>query len=193
MTKVQCRCGAVEVEISAEPIVQFFCHCDDCQAVHGGAYAPESVYPADAVKVVRGDPTTWKLKRNPRFTCPECGTRLFIDVLGRNLRGVNGFLLPPGKFQPAFHVQCRISESASIVGADPALADADGSAGLAVRMAVGRSGPSGPRSQPGLSVDQRILRIVAERPKKRKFSTGNFAQSAETVIERMMQVSTQAN
>ena len=56
MTKVQCRCGAVEIEISAEPIVQFYCHCDDCQAVHGGAYAPESVYPADAVKVVRGDP-----------------------------------------------------------------------------------------------------------------------------------------
>ena len=84
MTKVQCRCGAVEIEITAEPIVQFYCHCDDCQAVHGGAYAPESVYPADAVKVVRGDPTTWKLKRNPRFTCRECGTRLFIDVLRRS-------------------------------------------------------------------------------------------------------------
>ena len=51
MTKVQCRCGAVEVEITAEPIVQMYCHCDDCQAVHGGAYAPESVYPADAVNV----------------------------------------------------------------------------------------------------------------------------------------------
>ena len=65
MTKIQCRCGAVEVEISGEPIAQMYCHCDDCQAVHGGAYAPESVYPADAVKVVRGDPMAWKLKRNP--------------------------------------------------------------------------------------------------------------------------------
>jgi Glutathione-dependent formaldehyde-activating enzyme len=65
MTMVQCRCGAVEVEITSELIVQFFCHCDDCQAVHGGAYAPESVYPADAVKVVRGDPLAWKLKRIP--------------------------------------------------------------------------------------------------------------------------------
>ena len=109
MTKVHCRCGAVEIEISAEPIVQFYCHCDDCQAVHGGAYVPESVYPADAVKVVRGDPSTWKLKRSPRFTCRECGTRLFIDVLGRHLRGVNGYLLPPGTFQPAFHVQCQFA------------------------------------------------------------------------------------
>jgi hypothetical protein len=109
MTKIQCRCGAVEIEISAEPIVQFYCHCDDCQAVHGGAYAPESVYPADAVKVVRGDPLAWKLKRNPRFTCRECGTRLFIDVEAKRLRGVNGYLLPPGKFQPAFHVQCQFA------------------------------------------------------------------------------------
>ena len=109
MTKIQCRCGAVEVEITAEPIVQMYCHCDDCQAVHGGAYAPESVYPADAVKVVRGDPTTWRLKRNPRFTCRECGTRLFIDVEARRLRGVNGYLLPPGEFQPAFHVQCQFA------------------------------------------------------------------------------------
>ena len=82
---------------------------DMAQVVHGGAYAPESVYPADAVNVVRGDPLTWKLKRNPRFTCRECGTRLFIDVLGRSLRGVNGYLLPPGAFQPAFHVQCQFA------------------------------------------------------------------------------------
>jgi hypothetical protein len=109
MMSVQCRCGAVGVEITAEPIVQFYCHCDDCQAVHGGAYAPESVYPADAVKVVRGDPTNWKLKRNPRVTCRECGTRMFIDVLGRDLRGVNGFLLPPGEFKAAFHVQCQFA------------------------------------------------------------------------------------
>src|ERR1700727_2338842 len=40
MTKVQCRCGVVEIEISAEPIVQFYCHSDDCQAVHGGALCP---------------------------------------------------------------------------------------------------------------------------------------------------------
>src|ERR1700735_2724002 len=105
MTKIQCRCGATELEITADPIVQFYCHCDDCQAVHGGAYAPESVYPADAVKVVRGDPMAWKLKRNPRVTCRECGTRLFIDLEALRLRGVNGFLLPAAEFQPAFHSQ----------------------------------------------------------------------------------------
>ena len=102
MTKVQCRCGAVEIEITAQPIVQFFCHCDDCQAVHGGAYAPKSVYPADAVKIVRGDPMAWRLKRNPRFTCRECGTRLFIDVEAKRLRGVNGYCSRRANSSPRF-------------------------------------------------------------------------------------------
>jgi hypothetical protein len=101
------NCRAIEIEISGEPVAQFYCHCDDCQIVHGGAYAPESVYAADAVRVVRGEPAAWTLKRNPRVTCRGCGTRLFIDVLALRLRGV--YLLPPARFQPQFHMQCQFA------------------------------------------------------------------------------------
>jgi len=107
--RVRCRCGAVEMEISAEPIAQFFCHCDDCQTVHGAAYVPESVYPADAVTIVKGEPAAWTLKRNPRFFCPACGTRLFIEVKAVNLRGVNGYVLPAEAFRPQFHMQCQFA------------------------------------------------------------------------------------
>ncbi len=107
--RAACRCGAVEIEISGEPVAQFYCHCDDCQIVHGAAYVPESVYAADAVRIVRGEPAAWTLKRNPRVTCRDCGTRLFIDVLALRLRGVNGYLLPPGRFQPQFHMQCQFA------------------------------------------------------------------------------------
>ena len=105
---VQCRCGGVELEIASEPIAQFFCHCDDCQAVHGGAYG-RVVYPAEAVKIVRGEPKSWTLKRNPRFFCPACGTKLFIDVLPLKLRGVNGYLIPKDEFRPQFHMQCQFA------------------------------------------------------------------------------------
>lgn len=105
--KLTCRCGEVELEVHGDPIAQFYCHCDDCQLVHGGAYAPESLHPADAVQVVRGNPTCWKLKRTPRWTCPTCGTRLFSDVETVNLRGLNGYMLPKGQFRPAFHMQCQ--------------------------------------------------------------------------------------
>ena len=95
--------------MTGEPLVQFYCHCDDCQAVHGAAYAPESVYPSDAVTVVRGGPKAWTLKRNPRFFCGECGMRLFIDVLALGVRGLNGYLLPDGQFRAAFHMQCQFA------------------------------------------------------------------------------------
>jgi hypothetical protein len=110
-TKVECRCGAVELELTGDPLVQMYCHCDDCQAVHGAAYVPESVYPADAVKVTRGEPIAWKLKRSPRVTCGQCGTRLFIDVIPLRLRGVNGYVLGPGRFKAAFHMQCQYAVS----------------------------------------------------------------------------------
>lgn len=108
---VTCLCGGIELEISGEPIVQMYCHCDDCQAVHGAAYVPESVYNASDVKVVRGEPTAWALLRSPRVTCPTCGTRLFIDVVKRKLRGVNGNVLPRGEFHALFHVQCRFAQN----------------------------------------------------------------------------------
>ena len=107
--ELDCRCGGTRIEVAGDPIAQFYCHCDDCQIVHGAAYVPESVYPADAVKVVRGATTQWKLKRNPRVTCAACGTRMFIDVLPLGLRGVNGYMLPAALFQPTFHMQCQFA------------------------------------------------------------------------------------
>jgi len=107
--RATCRCGAVEIEISAAPIAQFFCHCDDCQAVHGAAYVSESAYPADAVTIVKGEPASWTLKRNPRVFCATCGTRLFIDVAGVKVRGVNGYVLPAEAFRPQFHMHCRFA------------------------------------------------------------------------------------
>ncbi|MEO8183720.1 MAG: GFA family protein [Deltaproteobacteria bacterium] len=83
---LQCRCGAIQLEVRGAPNAQFFCHCDDCQLMHGAAYVPESVYPADAVRVTSGTPFSWSLKRNPRLGCPRCGTRLFVDVLAARLR-----------------------------------------------------------------------------------------------------------
>ena len=106
---IQCCCGAVQIELSGEPMAQFFCHCDDCQAVHGAAYVPISMYPADAVKVTKGNPSTWALKTTPRTTCRECGTRVFAEVPGYGVRGVNGLLLPAGQFKPAFHLQCQFA------------------------------------------------------------------------------------
>jgi hypothetical protein len=98
-----CSCGATTVTISATPVSQFYCHCSDCRRVHGGAYAPEALYPARAVTVT-GETISFTLKTTARISCAKCGTRLYADLPAFKLRGVNGTLLP--SFQAEFHMHC---------------------------------------------------------------------------------------
>jgi hypothetical protein len=108
--KVQCPCGAVEVRLTGQPVVQYFCHCDDCQAVHGKPYSC-SVYPASTVLVERGETDIFTLRISPRTRCRQCGTYLFAEVPGYPVRGVNADLSPEGMFDPEFHIQCRYASA----------------------------------------------------------------------------------
>jgi hypothetical protein len=106
VTTVQCSCGAVEIRIAAKPILQYICHCDDCQAVHGRGF-PCSLYPASAVSTVRGETDVLIRRTSPRTRCKRCGTYLFAEVPGQPVRCLNADLLPEGMFNPEFHSQCR--------------------------------------------------------------------------------------
>ena len=108
LTTLKCNCGAVEMEIAGEPMAQYFCHCDDCQAVHGGAYAV-SLHKADRVSVTHGETVKMILKTTPRTKCANCGMFLFAEVPGYDVRGVNAELLPNGQFRPQFHLQCQFA------------------------------------------------------------------------------------
>jgi hypothetical protein len=77
------------VQLTGEPMAQYVCHCDDCQAVHGKAY-PVALYPASAVAVTRGETGAFTLKTTPRTKCSRCGTYIFAEVPGYPFRGVNG-------------------------------------------------------------------------------------------------------
>jgi hypothetical protein len=103
-TTIHCSCGSVEIQLNGKPMLQYYCHCDDCQAVHGKAYSV-SLFPAPAVSVARGDTEVFTLRTAPRTRCRKCGTYLFAQVAG--YAGVNGDLLPEGMFNPEFHSQCR--------------------------------------------------------------------------------------
>ena len=109
MTEIKCLCGGVQVRLEGEPVAQAFCHCDDCQAMHGAAYVPAALYPAKAVTVTQGTPTMWAFKTTPRATCPECGTRVFAEVASVGIRSVMAGLLPKGSFRPTFHMQCQFA------------------------------------------------------------------------------------
>ena len=109
MHTLTCPCGAIEVTVRGAPIAQFYCHCDDCRKMTSGAYAAESVHPAEQVEVTRGETAVWTLQRNPRHYCGRCGGRLFVDIVRLKLRGVNAFLLPSDAFAPQSHIHCRFA------------------------------------------------------------------------------------
>jgi hypothetical protein len=64
------------MELTGEPLVQFYCHCDDCQAVHGAAYAPESVYPTGGPQIV-GRQKCLRYGGLPREHCQSSATTLW--------------------------------------------------------------------------------------------------------------------
>lgn len=106
--EIQCRCGNVHLSITADPVAQMYCHCNDCRAAHGGAYVASSVYPASAVQVTRGQPSPIVVKHRQRFRCAACGTFLFNEIEeAGGLRAVNAFLLPKGAFTPQMHINCQ--------------------------------------------------------------------------------------
>lgn len=109
MIHFKCGCGAVEIRLTGQPLMQYFCHCDDCQTVHGAAYAC-AVYPANSVEVF-GETCATVLKTSPRTKCTCCGTYLFAEIPGRPVRGVNGALFPEGAFVPEFHIQCKFAKN----------------------------------------------------------------------------------
>jgi hypothetical protein len=104
---IQCLCGAVKMELEGEPVAQFFCHCDDCQAVHGAAYLPAAMYRTAQTRLTAGLPALWKRKTTTRATCPACGTRIFAEPAGIGIRSIPAYLLPKDTFRPTFHMQCR--------------------------------------------------------------------------------------
>ena len=107
-TRIQCPCGDIEIELSGEPVVQLYCHCDHCQIVNGAAMAPTAIYRSTDVAITRGEPRVWRLVSTPRYTCGNCAARLF-EQGSEEYSGVNAYLLPVGAFRPALHIYCKFA------------------------------------------------------------------------------------
>lgn len=108
--EITCLCGAVALGIRGEPSQQFYCHCDDCQAVSGGAYVSVALFPADAVAMLRGETAVWTYKTLPRHRCTVCGTAVMGEVPAFDQIGIGGHKLPAHMFKPEFHIQCRYAQ-----------------------------------------------------------------------------------
>ncbi|OBY27175.1 aldehyde-activating protein [Leisingera sp. JC1] len=84
-----CRCGATGIEVSAPPALTAACHCRGCQKMSSSAFSLTAMFPAEAFRVVQGDPVIGGAKdaELAHYCCPECQTWMFTRITG-----VEGFV-----------------------------------------------------------------------------------------------------
>lgn len=79
-----CRCGQVQFEISARPLMTAACHCAGCQSMSSSAFSLTAMIPADAFAVTRGDPVIGGLHgpQQHHYFCPNCMTWMYTRIDG---------------------------------------------------------------------------------------------------------------
>ena len=76
--KGHCRCGRVEFELSAEPMMTIACHCTGCQRMTSSAFSLGALFPSAALSIVSGRPVIGGLHGPTRhYFCGHCMSWLF--------------------------------------------------------------------------------------------------------------------
>lgn len=78
-----CRCGEVQIQVSAPPILTMACHCKGCQRMSASAFSLSVAIPTNGFEVLSGEPVLGGL-RNPdlrHFFCPQCMSWMFTRFL----------------------------------------------------------------------------------------------------------------
>lgn len=103
----QCFCGQVEVEVSGEPAAQGYCHCESCRSMSGAPVRGFTLWPADAVRVTRGEGQLKgynKTDFSDRRHCSNCGGQVLIYHPSIGMTDVHSETLADFEFRPALHV-----------------------------------------------------------------------------------------
>jgi hypothetical protein len=83
-----CACGAIRYETTSFPLLLYSCHCTDCQAISGSAFALEHAGGDPGFRIVTGQPKPWR-RLSPSggevisWFCGDCGGRLYGERQSR--------------------------------------------------------------------------------------------------------------
>jgi hypothetical protein len=83
LMKGACRCGGVEFEVTAAPLVTMACHCTGCQRMTASAFSLSAAIPTDAFTLTRGAPIPGALRGEHRHMhCPDCLSWVYTNPAG---------------------------------------------------------------------------------------------------------------
>lgn len=102
-----CFCGAVEIRVKGEPKAMGYCHCRSCRSWSGGPVNAFTLWPPEAVEIVKGAEniaTFHKTEMSYRKFCRLCGGHLMTDHPSLKLTDVFAATIPSLPFAPQLHV-----------------------------------------------------------------------------------------
>ena len=102
-----CFCGAVQLEVTGDPVGQGYCHCRDCRSWSAGPVNAFSLWKPDQVRVTKGAEhigVYHKTERSYRKFCTKCGGHLLTEHPPWNLLDVYTATIPEFRHQPGVHV-----------------------------------------------------------------------------------------
>ena len=123
--RAQCFCGAVGFEVCSEPVDAKFCHCPQCQSLHGAPFQWAVIFHKQDVRFVRGLEKIFfyhaETKQPGHFlpcklSCKECRSPIADE--GRRMFLAFGPLFDfgsPPVVPPAFQATCHICYGTRVI------------------------------------------------------------------------------
>ena len=102
-----CFCGAVEINLTGDPIVMGYCHCDSCKSWSAAPVSTFTLWAHDSVQVTKGEDnilTYNKTDMSYRKSCKSCGGHILNDFKPMGLLDVYADVISDFKFEPSIHV-----------------------------------------------------------------------------------------
>ena len=102
-----CFCGAVNFEVTGEPMLQGLCHCNDCRQWSGGPVTSYPLWQSGNVRVTGGEDKVVSYSKTgqaERKHCGQCGGAVMTAIPAAGITDVYPHLLKGFSFKPQAHV-----------------------------------------------------------------------------------------
>ena len=102
-----CFCGAVEIRVTGQPNAMGYCHCRSCRSWSAGPVNAFTLWPPEAVEVVRGAEHVQRFVKTDmshRMYCGKCGGHLMTEHPPLQMTDVYAATIPTLPFVPQVHV-----------------------------------------------------------------------------------------
>ena len=108
----KCFCGAVEIQVTGQPVAMGYCHCASCRSWSAGPVNAFTLWKPEAVKVTKGADqvgTYHKTDKSHRKWCKRCGGHLYTEHPIWGVSDVYPATIPGFAFKPGLHVNYQES------------------------------------------------------------------------------------